>query len=56
MKELRFSCDGCRWEKFKHEMQEMLHRSDGKGVELRRPDASVYTFPMPDCMCRHAEE
>ncbi|CAA7396812.1 unnamed protein product [Spirodela intermedia] len=44
-----------RWEKFKHEMQEMLHRSDAKGIELRSPDASVYTFPMPDCMCRHAE-
>ncbi|CAA6660465.1 unnamed protein product [Spirodela intermedia] len=44
-----------RWEKFKHEMQEMLHRSDAKGIELRSPGASVYTFPMPDCMCRHAE-
>ncbi|XP_078435213.1 O-fucosyltransferase family protein [Wolffia australiana] len=46
-----------RWEKFKHEMQEILRRSDAKGVEIRRQDASVYTFPMPDCMCtQQAEE
>uniref|UniRef100_A0A1D1YQH5 O-fucosyltransferase family protein n=1 Tax=Anthurium amnicola TaxID=1678845 RepID=A0A1D1YQH5_9ARAE len=45
-----------RWEKFKHDMREMLHRNDVKGIELRKPNASVYTFPMPDCMCQPAEE
>ncbi|MQL89600.1 hypothetical protein Taro_022179 [Colocasia esculenta] len=45
-----------RWEKFKHDMHEMLHRNNVKGVDVRKPNASVFTFPMPDCMCRHAEE
>ncbi|KAJ0973221.1 hypothetical protein J5N97_021180 [Dioscorea zingiberensis] len=41
----------CRWDKFKRNMQEMLHQSDSKGSVLRKPNTSIYTFPMPDCMC-----
>lgn len=40
-----------RWDKFKRNMLEILHHSDMKGVELRKPNASLYMFPMPDCMC-----
>nr|CAD1842015.1 unnamed protein product [Ananas comosus var. bracteatus] len=44
-----------RWDRFKRHMQDMLHQSDIKGVGLRKPDASVYTFPMPDCMCQQGQ-
>ncbi|KAF9670614.1 hypothetical protein SADUNF_Sadunf13G0087200 [Salix dunnii] len=44
-----------RWEVFKRQMQDMLHHSDVKGSELRKPSSSLYTFPMPDCMCRPTE-
>ncbi|WOK97355.1 hypothetical protein Cni_G06063 [Canna indica] len=44
-----------RWNRFKRNMQEILHHSDVKGISLRKPDASLYTFPMPDCMCQQAE-
>jgi hypothetical protein len=36
-------------------MQNMLRHSDVKGSELRKPSASLYTFPMPDCMCKQTE-
>ncbi|RWW20215.1 hypothetical protein GW17_00015687 [Ensete ventricosum] len=36
-------------------LNEVLHHSDLKGITLRKPDASLYTFPMPDCMCQQAE-
>ncbi|XP_020573610.1 uncharacterized protein At1g04910 [Phalaenopsis equestris] len=42
-----------RWDKFKRNMLEILHHSDAKGVEMRKPNASLYMFPMPDCMCAH---
>ncbi|XP_050251581.1 O-fucosyltransferase 9 isoform X2 [Quercus robur] len=29
--------------------------SDHKGFELKKPSGSLYTFPMPDCMCKLAE-
>lgn len=45
----------CRWEDFKRQMQDMLRHSDQKGVELKKPSSSLYTFPMPDCMCKEAE-
>lgn len=41
-----------RWDRFKHKVQEMLVPSDLKGVAVRKPNASLYTFPMPDCMCQ----
>jgi hypothetical protein len=30
----------------------MRAHSDAKGIELKRANESVYTFPCPDCMCR----
>ncbi|KAG0486976.1 hypothetical protein HPP92_009071 [Vanilla planifolia] len=44
-----------RWERFKHNMQEILHQSDLKGIGLRKKNASLYMYPMPDCMCPHSE-
>ncbi|KAF8026683.1 hypothetical protein BT93_F3225 [Corymbia citriodora subsp. variegata] len=49
---LLFDNPKIRWENFKRHMQDMLHRSDVKGSELRKPGGSLYTFPMPDCMCK----
>ncbi|XAR57457.1 hypothetical protein NMG60_11025610 [Bertholletia excelsa] len=40
------------WENFRRQLQDMLHHSDMKGVELRKPSNSLYTYPMPDCMCK----
>ncbi|GMN45146.1 hypothetical protein TIFTF001_014335 [Ficus carica] len=44
-----------RWEDFKRQMRDMLRHSDQKGIEMRKPSSSLYTFPMPDCMCKQAE-
>lgn len=44
-----------RWKDFKRQMQDMLRHSDQKGFEVRKASASLYTFPMPDCMCKEAE-
>lgn len=52
---LLFDSPDIRWDDFKHQMQEMLHQSDAKGSELRKPSSSLYTFPMPDCMCKQVE-
>ncbi|KAK1299593.1 Uncharacterized protein QJS10_CPB13g00925 [Acorus calamus] len=51
-----FDNPNIRWDSFKHEVQEMLHRSDAKGFELRKPNSSLYMFPTPDCMCKQTEE
>lgn len=52
---LFFDNKNIRWDYFRRHMQEMLHHSDVKGIELRKPNGSPYTFPMPDCMCRRVE-
>ncbi|CAN8289776.1 unnamed protein product, partial [Cochlearia groenlandica] len=44
-----------RWDYFKKQMQDMLRHNDAKGVELRKPAASLYTFPMPDCMSKELD-
>lgn len=44
-----------RWDYFKKQLQDMLRHNDAKGVELRKPAASLYTFPMPDCMCKEPD-
>lgn len=44
-----------RWEDFRRQMQDMLRHSDHKGIELKKPSGSLYTFPTPDCMCNEAE-
>lgn len=40
------------WKSFKRQMLSMRSHSDSKGIELKRPNDSIYTFPCPDCMCR----
>ncbi|KAK2658790.1 hypothetical protein Ddye_005323 [Dipteronia dyeriana] len=52
---LLFDSPDIRWDEFKRQMQDMRHHSDAKGSELRKPSASLYTFPMPDCMCKQSE-
>lgn len=42
----------CSWKAFKRHMLNMRSHSDAKGIELKRPNDSIYTFPCPDCMCR----
>ncbi|OVA01531.1 GDP-fucose protein O-fucosyltransferase [Macleaya cordata] len=53
---LLFDSPNIRWENFKRQMHEMLRHSDMKGYEMRKPSSSLYTFPMPDCMCKQVEE
>ncbi|KNA19986.1 hypothetical protein SOVF_056480 isoform A [Spinacia oleracea] len=52
---LLFDNPDVRWETFQYQMQDMLYRSDSKGREMKKPTASLYTFPMPDCMCQEAD-
>ncbi|MED6191843.1 hypothetical protein PIB30_004504 [Stylosanthes scabra] len=40
------------WEPLKFELLSMRSHNDFKGVELRKPSESLYSFPCPDCMCR----
>ncbi|KAF6147865.1 hypothetical protein GIB67_014445 [Kingdonia uniflora] len=49
---LLFDNPNISWESFKSEMVEMLHHSDIKGSEQKKPGGSLYNFPMPDCMCK----
>ncbi|KAH9617288.1 hypothetical protein KSS87_021978 [Heliosperma pusillum] len=43
-----------RWDTFTYQMKDMLHRNDLKGREMKKPTASLYTYPMPDCMCNES--
>ncbi|KMT20107.1 hypothetical protein BVRB_1g001250 [Beta vulgaris subsp. vulgaris] len=52
---LLFDNPDVRWETFIYQMQDMLYRSDSKGREMKKVTASLYTFPMPDCMCQEAD-
>lgn len=49
---LSFDDPNIRWDQFKQNMQEILQHSDMRSIALRKPNDSVYTFPMPDCMCK----
>ncbi|KAH7302110.1 hypothetical protein KP509_23G057100 [Ceratopteris richardii] len=40
-----------RWETFTEHMRSMWRHSDSKGRELRKASASIYTYPVPECMC-----
>ncbi|KAK9162136.1 hypothetical protein Syun_003038 [Stephania yunnanensis] len=52
---LLFDNPNIRWENFKHQMREMLRSNDMKGTETRKSSSSLYTFPMPDCMCKQED-
>ncbi|KAJ0024970.1 hypothetical protein Pint_07660 [Pistacia integerrima] len=49
---LLFDSPNIRWDDFKKQMKDMLSHNDQKGIELRKTSGSLYTFPMPDCMCK----
>ncbi|XP_070043340.1 protein ESMERALDA 1 isoform X1 [Nicotiana tomentosiformis] len=40
------------WKSFKRQMLNIRAHSDSKGIEIKRPNDSIYSFPCPDCMCR----
>ncbi|CAD6271933.1 unnamed protein product [Miscanthus lutarioriparius] len=40
------------WKALKRCLLNMRAHSDAKGIEVKRPNESIYTFPCPDCMCR----
>ncbi|KAI3733848.1 hypothetical protein L6452_13306 [Arctium lappa] len=48
---LYFDNPNIGWRTFKRHMLGMRAHSDSKGVELKRPNDSVYSFPCPNCMC-----
>ncbi|XP_038890311.1 O-fucosyltransferase 9 [Benincasa hispida] len=49
---LIFDDPNIRWQNFAQQMQDMLRHNDQKGMEMKKPSGSLYTFPMPDCMCK----
>jgi len=49
---LSFDDPNIRWDRFKQNMQEILQLSGVRSVAFRKPNDSIYTFPMPDCMCQ----
>lgn len=40
----------CRWKSLKRQLLNMRAHSDAKGIEMKRANESIYTFPCPDCM------
>ncbi|KQK10517.1 protein ESMERALDA 1 isoform X1 [Brachypodium distachyon] len=40
------------WKSLKRQLLNMRSHSDAKGIEMKRANESIYTFPCPDCMCR----
>ncbi|CAI8616747.1 unnamed protein product [Vicia faba] len=49
---LLFDNPNIGWKSLKRQLLNMRSHSDSKGVELKRPNDSIYSFPCPDCMCR----
>ncbi|WOG82232.1 hypothetical protein DCAR_0101394 [Daucus carota subsp. sativus] len=52
---LLFDNPRIRWENFKRPLRDMLHHNDIKGCEIRKASGSLYTYPIPDCMCKQAD-
>ncbi|EYU30069.1 hypothetical protein ABFS83_05G043100 [Erythranthe nasuta] len=40
------------WKSFKRQMLNIRAHSDLKGIELKRRNDSIYSYPCPDCMCK----
>ncbi|KAK3036005.1 hypothetical protein RJ639_031178 [Escallonia herrerae] len=51
---LLFDSPNIRWDYLKRQLRDMLHHSDVKGSELKKSSGSLFTYPMPDCMCKQA--
>ncbi|KAJ8637305.1 hypothetical protein MRB53_011572 [Persea americana] len=49
---LYFDSPNMSWKTFKRHMLSMRSSSDAKGIEIKRRNDSIYSFPCPDCMCR----
>ncbi|XP_057740604.1 protein ESMERALDA 1-like [Arachis stenosperma] len=49
---LLFDGPSIGWKTLKEELLSMRSHSDEKGIELKKPNESIYSFPCPDCMCR----
>ncbi|PIN09125.1 hypothetical protein CDL12_18292 [Handroanthus impetiginosus] len=49
---LLFDNPNIGWKSFKRQMLNMRAHSDSKGIQLKRPNDSIYSFPCPDCMCK----
>lgn len=47
-----FSSPNIGWKSLKRHLLNMRSHSDAKGIEIKRPNDSIYSFPCPDCMCR----
>uniref|UniRef100_A0A0D9XPM5 O-fucosyltransferase family protein n=1 Tax=Leersia perrieri TaxID=77586 RepID=A0A0D9XPM5_9ORYZ len=50
-----FDNPSIRWDRFKRHMQDIHRHSEMKGFGVRKPNGSIYTLPMPDCMCQQSE-
>lgn len=40
------------WKSLRRQLLNMRSHSDAKGIQMKRANESIYTFPCPDCMCR----
>ncbi|KAH6759561.1 O-fucosyltransferase family protein [Perilla frutescens var. hirtella] len=49
---LLFDNPNIGWKNFKKQMVNMRANSVSKGMQLKRPNDSIYSFPCPDCMCK----
>ncbi|GER44657.1 O-fucosyltransferase family protein [Striga asiatica] len=49
---LLFDNPNIGWRSFKRQMLNMRSHSDSKGIEIKRPNDSIYSYPCPDCMCK----
>ncbi|XP_047964703.1 protein ESMERALDA 1-like isoform X1 [Salvia hispanica] len=49
---LLFDNPNIGWKNFKRQMVNMRVYTVSKGLQLKRPKDSIYSFPCPDCMCK----
>ncbi|KAL3644703.1 Protein ESMERALDA 1 [Castilleja foliolosa] len=49
---LLFDNPNIGWRSFKRQMLNIRAHSDSKGIEIKRPNDSIYSYPCPDCMCK----
>ncbi|KAL5102214.1 hypothetical protein RYX36_006541 [Vicia faba] len=47
---LLFDSTNIGWRSLKRQLLSMRSHSDSKGIELKRPSDSIYSFPCPDCI------
>ncbi|CAL9123656.1 unnamed protein product [Musa textilis] len=48
---LLFDNPNIGWKSLKRQLLNMRAHSDAKGIEMKRPSDSIYSYPCPDCMC-----